>query len=110
MGNVPYYLSMPHIHTWYVYQRDEHHQYEEAPVDIWNNISQQEAIRNFLNLLQEFRKSSARVIYLYKGVQRKIRVSKNMDKLVIESKLLENIITHFDTYERVDVHIITCTL
>ena len=110
MGNVPYYLSMPHSHTWYVYRRDEHHKYEDAPVDIWNNISQTEAINMFLKLLKPFQDSSARVLYLYKGVSRKIRVSKIDNKLVISSSLLENIITQIDEYERVDIDIITTVL
>lgn len=107
MGNVPYYLSMPHAHTWYVYQRNAHHEYEDAPLDIWNNISKEEAIYNFMQLFERFRHSSARCIYLYKGIHRKARVSKESENLIIKSDYLEGFITHLNTYERVDIDTIT---
>ena len=106
MGNVPYYLSMPHTHTWYVYQRDEHHMYEDAPVDIWNDVSRTEAVRMFIKLLNTFQDSSATVLYLYKGIHRKIRVSKDNDTLIIRSPYLEDIITDIPSYERIDIDII----
>lgn len=108
MGNVPYYLSMPHAHTWYVYERDEHHRYKDAPVGIWNNISQQEAFHNYVQLLDAFRESSARVIYLYKGMHRKARASKDQGRLIVQSEDLKDIITLITDYQRLDIDKIVC--
>ena len=103
MGNIPYYLSMPHAHTWYVYERDEYYRYKDAPVGIWNHISQQEAFKNYVQLLEAFRESSARVIYLYKGMYRKARASKDQGRLFVQSEYLKDIVTHITDYERIDV-------
>ncbi len=107
MGNIPYYLSMPHSHTWYVYLRDEHHEYEDAPVGIWHHISTEEAVRNFMAKIDAFKLSPARVLYLYKGIRRKARVSKQDGKLIIRSDLLEYIITHIKSYERMELNTIS---
>lgn len=104
MGNIPYYLSLPHPRTWYVYIRNSNHIYEEAPLHIWHDITLHEALSNFHELLPYFQESSNNVMYLYRGLKRYARVSKNADELEVRSDVLEEWIHMFNnTYTRKDV-------
>lgn len=106
MGNAPYYLSLPHPRTWYVYIRNEKHVYEEAPLHIWHDIALHDALTQFHELIPYFRESTNRVMYLYKGMKRFARVSKSGDILQLTSHVLEHWIHMFDHYERKDIHTI----
>ena len=101
MGNLVYY-ALPHQNTWYCYQRDAENEYEDAPVGIWHNATEDYAVRMFMNQLNTFKDSDARAIYLYRGMKRKARAHKE-DGIIIKSPLLEKIIKYVNTYERLDI-------
>ena len=108
MGNVPYYLRMPHRNTHYVYYRDENRAYGDAPLHIWHGVEREDALKRFFHVLTKFKEQTEySCIYLYKGVKRLVKVDKQTDgSLLVISPILDEFIAMFPYYERVNVETI----